>query len=213
MGGSEIQREGIVGVKGKVDKNIVKDMDKAFIHPNSILVQRLISHITQPTDYIKITACIPDDEKYVIVDTINQITIDNNFNRYLIWALLNSKLLNWYSYNFIFAKAIRTMQFDNPVTSRIPISRNILTDVNVNDLIKSAEELNKNYQKLRINKNKFHRRLIEHFEDITITKSLENFENLEFKQFNNNLSKQGFKLSLKKKTNGKNILLTINQNV
>jgi hypothetical protein len=41
-------------------------------------------------------------------------------NKY-IWALLNSKLLCWYVYLFIYAKAIRTMHFDSVSTDRIPI--------------------------------------------------------------------------------------------
>ena len=31
--------------------------------------------------------------------------------------------MNWFAFRFIFGKAIRTMQFHNPVTERIPISR------------------------------------------------------------------------------------------
>ena len=29
----------------------------------------------------------------------------------------------WYAYRFIFGKAIRTMKFDNPVTSKTPIKK------------------------------------------------------------------------------------------
>ncbi|GAH86144.1 unnamed protein product, partial [marine sediment metagenome] len=34
-----------------------------------------------------------------------------------------SNLISWYAYRFIFGKAIRTMQFDNPVTARIPLPK------------------------------------------------------------------------------------------
>ncbi len=37
------------------------------------------------------------------------------------WIILNSKLINWYAYRFIFGKAVRTMHFCNPTTSKIPI--------------------------------------------------------------------------------------------
>jgi len=40
---------------------------------------------------------------------------------YFVLALLNSKLINWYVYRFIYAKAVMTMHFDSPVTSRIPL--------------------------------------------------------------------------------------------
>ena len=84
-------------------------------------MQRIIAHIENPIDRIQITACIPENKNYILVDTINQLTIDKNYSPYFIWSILNSNLLNWYAYRFIFGKAIRTMQFDNPVTSRLPI--------------------------------------------------------------------------------------------
>lgn len=123
IGGKEIDKYGIRGIKGYID-NINMISEKAKIHANSILVQNIIAHITKPYDHIKIIACIPSQQNIALVDTINQITItSSNFSNTFIWALLNSKLLNWYAYLFIFAKAIRTMHFDNTVTERIPIPK------------------------------------------------------------------------------------------
>jgi len=76
----------------------------------------------------------------ILVDTINQLTIkkDDISSKY-IWCLLNSKLVNWYVYLFILGKAIRTIHFDSPVTSRIPI---MLTCENVQNIfIKKAEKI------------------------------------------------------------------------
>jgi len=123
IGGAEIQRNGIIGIKGKVDYELIKNDTKNFIKENSILVQRLVAHIENPTPHIKITACLPINTNYAIVDTINQVTFYKDYDSKVFWLLFNSKLLNWYCYRFIFAKAIRTMQFDNPVTNRIPIPK------------------------------------------------------------------------------------------
>ena len=196
LGGSEIQRNGIIGVKGKVDRAIVENDSKNIIKENSVLVQRLVSHITKPTDHIKITACIPNNTNYFIVDTINQLTVDENYNKFYIWSLLNSKLINWYCYRFIYAKAIRTMQFDNPVTSRIPIpqTNNNLT----NNIIVQSEKLFESYLKLNKIKNKFFNRLKNHFEGITINKTLNNYEKLDFNKFHKQLKNQKYKLTLKK---------------
>jgi len=120
IGGMQIQRTGVIGIKGKINKDKIKD-EIAYIKPNSILAQRIVAHIENPIDHIKITASIPENNKQIIVDTINQLTINKDFSTNYIWALLNSNLINWYSYRFIFGKAIRTMQFDNPTTSKIPI--------------------------------------------------------------------------------------------
>lgn len=58
----------------------------------------------------------------------------NNYPIEIIWTLINSKLINWYSYKFIFGKAIRTMQFDNPTTSKIPIKEELLFDNDLKEL-------------------------------------------------------------------------------
>jgi type I restriction-modification system DNA methylase subunit len=122
LGGAQISREGIHGIKGKIDKDKIED-EKAFIKPNSVLVQNIVAHIENPVDHIKIIATIPpaDGNRYVILDTVNQLVVTQKIPSFLIWLILNSTLINWYAYRFIFGKAIRTMHFDNAVTNRIPI--------------------------------------------------------------------------------------------
>jgi len=192
IGGKQIQRDGIQDIRG-----FSNDYDeKAIIKENSVLVQGIVAHIQKPTDHIKITACIPQDMDYLIVDNINQITINASYPNYLVWALLNSNLINWYCYRFIYGKAIRTMRFDNPVTSRIPLPN--LGGNLVEILINNSKKLNENYIKLRQTRSKFFNRLNNHFKGIKINKNLNNFEKIDFNKFLKILSNQGFKLSLKK---------------
>ena len=192
IGGKQIQRDGIQDIRG-----FSNDYDeKAIIKENSVLVQGIVAHIQKPTDHIKITACIPQDIDYLIVDNINQITINAPYPNYLVWALLNSNLINWYCYRFIYGKAIRTMRFDNPVTSRIPLPK--LGGNLVEILINNSKKLNENYIKLRQTRSKFFNRLNNHFKGIKINKNLNNFEKIDFNKFLKILSNQGFKLSLKK---------------
>ena len=192
IGGKQIQRDGIQSIRGFSDDF----NENAIIHENSVLVQGIVAHIQKPTDHIKITACIPQYNDYLIVDNINQITVNAPYSNYFVWALLNSDLINWYCYRFIYGKAIRTMRFDNPVTSRIPLPR--LEGELVEIIINNAQMLNENYLKLRKNRSKFFSRLNSHFEGIQINKKLNNFEDIDFQKFLKILSKQGFKLSLKK---------------
>ena len=88
------------------------------------------------------------------------------------------------------------MQFDNPVTSKIPIPK--LHNNLINHITIKSEELYDNYLILNNTKNKFFNRLNNHFEGIKINKTLNNYELLDFKKFNKQLAKQKFKLSLKK---------------
>ena len=130
IGGKEIDRYNIKSSKGFIDdKSFITE--KAKISTNSVLVQNIVAHITKPFHQIKIIASIPQKRDVLILDTINQITIQNEtFSNEIIWALLNSKLINWFAYLFVFAKAIRTMHFDNSVTKRIPVAKNIISENN-----------------------------------------------------------------------------------
>ena len=138
IGGAQVQKYGIDGIKGKIDKNKI-DNEQSYLKDNSILVQNIVAHIENPVDHILITAGIPDKADYILVDTINQITLQNEFSPYFIWCLLNSRLINWYAYRFIFGKAIRTMHFDNAVTTRLPIPK--VTKQEQGLLIQKAREI------------------------------------------------------------------------
>ena len=120
IGGAQVQQGGVIGIKGKIDSKFINS-SQAYIKDNSVLAQNIVAHIENPVDHIKITACVPENKKLIIVDTINQIALNKEYSPHFIVALLHSKLMNWYAYRFIFGKAIRTMHFDNAVTSRIPI--------------------------------------------------------------------------------------------
>ena len=123
IGGKQINRYSFNDdLKGFVSKKIIQD-EKAFIKENSILVQNIVAHIMNPTPHIKIIATLSESFDYkncIILDTINQLNNSSELKIEFLLAILNSKLLSWYVYLFIFGKAIRTMHFDNFVTSRIP---------------------------------------------------------------------------------------------
>lgn len=105
-----------------LQKDVVDN--KATIEENSILVQNIISYTDIPKPSIIIRG-IPSDlinrNEYIILDTINQLSNKSNFSIYYILAVLNSKLISWYTYRFIYGKAIMTMHFDSVITAKIPM--------------------------------------------------------------------------------------------
>ena len=193
LGGAEIQRNGIVGIKGYLSNEIVKNDEKAYINSNSVLVQNIVAHIENPIDHIKITACYPEKE-YKIVDTINQITIGRSYSNKLIWILLNSELLNWYIYRFIFGKAIRTMHFDNSVTSKIPVPEISLEDQQ--PFIEKADIVLDKNKELHDIKTKFLNFLENKLEIEKPSKKLQDWHLLNTKDFLKELSKKKVKLGL-----------------
>ena len=143
-------------IKGYISKKVIKD-EKANIKENSILVQRLVAHIENPIDHIKITASLSKDLKvsdFIIVDTINQLQNKGKVSSEYLIAIINSKLTNWYAYRFIFGKAIRTMQFDNPVTERIIIPKVAQSqEKKIISLVNSMLELQKKYHDEKVSGN------------------------------------------------------------
>ncbi len=101
----------------------------------------------------------------ILVDTINQLKNKSNYSEKYLIGVLNSHLLSWYSYRFVFAKAIRTMQFDNPTTSRIPYPKLDFTnpsDVKKHDLmVQMVEDMLALHKQLHKEKSKSRKKIIQ----------------------------------------------------
>lgn len=121
IGGAQVQRNHLQGEKGWIATDAIRS--NAKVKSESILVQNIVAHIQNPTDHIKITAsmAVGLENKIAILDTVNQLENASKLDSQFLIALLHSRLINWYVYRFIFAKAIRTMHFDRPVSDKIPI--------------------------------------------------------------------------------------------
>jgi len=100
---------------------------KKFLTPK-IISQVLIAHIENPEPHIKITACY-DDEGIIITNTLTSFKLDQRINNKFWLAYLNSKLVSWYAYNFIYSRAIRTMHFYNFYIQQLPIPMMAITDL------------------------------------------------------------------------------------
>lgn len=114
IGGKEISRYNIKNIKGFTN-TLINIPQQAFIKEHSLLVQNIVTEK-------HIVALLPTDKKHYLLDTINQLTFKNLDIR-LMWAILNSTLINWYINQFIFAGAKMTMHLDSPATNKIPIPK------------------------------------------------------------------------------------------
>ena len=149
LGGKHINRYYYPNIiKGYLEKKYIVN-NKGLIKNNSILVQNIVAHIMNPTPHIKIIAMpssiLDNKDEYILLNTVNQLENISNLDTKFILAILNSKLISWYAYRFIYSKAIMTMQFDNPTTSRIPMPSVDLTkksDKEVHDkLVKLVDNI------------------------------------------------------------------------
>lgn len=63
-----------------------------------------------------------DKKGIIAVDTVEcTVSTDKNYALEFLLCLLNSKLISWYAYRYIFSKAIRTMDLDNYYIGKIPL--------------------------------------------------------------------------------------------
>ena len=150
--GAQIQRYSINDdVQDYINKDDIST-NNAYIESDSILVQNVIAHIKTPVDHIRIDASLPQKTNFIILDSINQLKINKSVNPHYILGLLNSKIINWYTYRFIFAKAIRTIKIDNPTTSKIPVTINNVNPIvnHVKKILDLNNELNKIYCKIQM---------------------------------------------------------------
>ncbi len=125
VGGKNINRFALNGVKGYVSSSLIlkkKKIDKILC--KKIISQDLIAHIQHPTPHIKITSAIDNYGNILGLDTVQNTIINNKqYSHQYITSILNSTLMNWYVYKFIYCSAIRTMHFDNYYIGKIPIPK------------------------------------------------------------------------------------------
>ena len=115
ISGRTLKRYHLSDLAGHCD--LAEIPDKARVIPGSVLVQNIVTQrhiVAQLTD--------ASHAGHLILDSVNQIRVQSdNISAEFVLALLNSSLVNWYVYYFVFAQATLTMHFDNPVTDRIPL--------------------------------------------------------------------------------------------
>jgi predicted RNA methylase len=104
------------------DETVEGNKTKAsFLQQPKIMSQRIVAHVTKPRDHIIIMSAL-DRQGLMNVDTVeNTILTDVNYSLEFLLCLLNSKLVSWYAYRYIFSKAIRTMDLDDYYLGKIPL--------------------------------------------------------------------------------------------
>ncbi len=125
--GDDIQRYTIRGCKfydpnSKELQEYKKTIDR-FKTPH-IVAQRIVAHIQ---DHIKITAAF-DEEGLFSFNTVTNIFVnDKAYSNEFVLALLNSNVVQYYTYKFIYSNAIRSMDFYKAYAQNIPLPKNNLS--------------------------------------------------------------------------------------
>jgi len=126
IGGNEIWRYVQLDIKGYFDVKELEN-DKEFIKKINvphIVLQRIVAHILSPKDHIKVAGTV-DTTNNIPVNTITCLFTkkDSKLSLYFLCAWLNSRFYSWYAYNFIFSKAIRSMDLYEYFAVKVPLPK------------------------------------------------------------------------------------------
>lgn len=101
---------------------------RLFLKPK-VISQVIVAHIENPVPHLKITACY-DTEGIIITNTLMSFELNGIDEKFWL-GYLNSTFLSWYAYNFIYARAIRTMHFYDFYIQQIPIPKIIIDNYEI----------------------------------------------------------------------------------
>ncbi len=134
--GDDIARYSFRAPSKFLPSNLLEKEKVGLMKKVKIVSQRIVAHVTRPVDHIVIMSSL-DEGGLVNVDTVeNTILDDTNYDQKNILALLNSRLIGWFTYVFIYNKAIRTMDFDDYYLGKIPVAKKLSgNDETVSDLV------------------------------------------------------------------------------
>lgn len=126
IGGNQIWRYKIIEPKGYFDEDVLNEKQNFFerVKTPHIVLQRLVAHVQKPTDHIIIAGAI-NDNSFVPVNTITCLFLksESELSIEYLCALFNSTFISWYAYNFIFSKAIRSMDLYEYYAYKIPLRK------------------------------------------------------------------------------------------
>ncbi len=119
--GKSIGRYVIKDIADFITKADYDELKKSveYTEKPKVVVQNIVAHVLKPKDHIILMATI-DEKGLITLDNVGNVFLDGIAPEFVV-ALLNSKLINWYAYRFIYAKAIRTMRFDKYHIGKIPL--------------------------------------------------------------------------------------------
>jgi len=109
------------------------------------ILQRIVAHVTRPFPQIIIMAGI-DDTGSLTVNTLTDLVGQQVSTAFLV-AIINSRFISWYVYDFIFNRAVRSMDLYPAYVGRIPIRRiNFTTpEEERKQLVEQAKKLYQEY--------------------------------------------------------------------
>jgi hypothetical protein len=144
--GKEVQRYRVLGAKDNLKESKISNSCRERMDKPKVIAQRLVAHIQNPYDHIKMTALYEPRGDFNFETVSNIVLEDEDLpDEKVFTLLLHSPLLNWFTYILIYNRAIRNMDFDEYFVERLIVPSNISEDENevlsqIHDLVAILSE-------------------------------------------------------------------------
>ncbi|MFC2188146.1 Eco57I restriction-modification methylase domain-containing protein [Fulvivirgaceae bacterium LMO-SS25] len=142
--GKEIQRLFIKNIDDKwflEEKHLSeKDIERANI--KKVVVQDIVAHITKPLPHIKLTATI-DRQNQFCLNTVMCFSEKSILSNEFLVGLINSRLMSFFFYYFIYNQAIRTMHFMPGYADKLPIPNKLENASLIGEIVNTIINLKK----------------------------------------------------------------------
>ncbi|MCG2660203.1 MAG: hypothetical protein L6437_08170 [Kiritimatiellae bacterium] len=147
--GIDIVRYGLKPSVRYLKKSIAKRFVDDYPQEEKLIAQEIIAHIENPRPHILIMMFL-DNQKRLLNDTCVEIKVlDKRLNLKFVMAYYHSAFANWYAYNFVYNRAIRTMHFIDYYITQIPLPKQAMDDpatqkpiITIVDRILAAKQAN-----------------------------------------------------------------------
>jgi hypothetical protein len=125
--GIDIERYGLKPDIRYLKSGVAKQYVDDYEH-EKLIAQEIIAHIQNPHPHILITIFF-DDSKRLFNDTCVEIQVPSGkLDPKFVMAYFHSTFANWYAYNFVYNRAIRTMHFINYYVTQIALPKCVVED-------------------------------------------------------------------------------------
>lgn len=112
-----------------------------------LMFQQIVSHALKPKPHVRLVGAIDRKGDLLSIDTVSNIYLRRKVAHMkdsdallLALAVLNSRVMSWFTDRFIYARAIRTMHFDNYQLNKMRFPLNVQTP-GIQSIIKLAGSL------------------------------------------------------------------------
>jgi adenine-specific DNA-methyltransferase len=124
--GKETQRYFIKNIQDKwfLEEKYLSESDIDRAKRKKVVVQDIVAHVTKPVPHIKLTATI-DDQQQFCLNTVMCFSEKKEVPNEFLVGLINSSLMSFFFYYFIYNQAIRTMHFMPGYADKTPIPINL----------------------------------------------------------------------------------------